>query len=99
MTKTPVTRRSDTLTLTYRMADIMHDTRLLRPVPCYFYLHRNLGKGRSTVIAQTPPKMFRECPIKCSPLPTDLESSERVVFGRVLGRGRRGIIPVHRFII
>ena len=58
---TPVTRRSDTLTLSYRMADIMHDTRLLRPITCYFYLHRNLGKGRSTVIAQTPPKVFREC--------------------------------------
>lgn len=58
---TTVTLRSDTLTLTYSMADIMQDTRLRRPITCYFYLHRNLGQGRSTVIALTPPIIFREC--------------------------------------
>jgi hypothetical protein len=58
---TPLALRSDTLTLTYSMADILQDTRLMRPITCYFYLHRNLGNGRSTVIAQTPPIVFSEC--------------------------------------
>ncbi len=58
---TAVTLRSDTLTLTYPMAAIMQDARLRRPITCYFYLHRNMGKGRSIVIARTPPIVFREC--------------------------------------
>lgn len=56
-----VTLRSDTLTLTYRMIDIVQDRRLRQPITCYFYLHRNLGQGRSTVIARTPPIVFSEC--------------------------------------
>ncbi len=58
---TDVTARQDTLKLTYSMAAIMQNPKLRRPITCYFYLHRNLGNGRSVVIAQTPPIMFREC--------------------------------------
>ncbi|MBO2008822.1 hypothetical protein [Hymenobacter negativus] len=58
---TDVTARQDTLTLTYPMAAIMQNQRLQRPVTCYFYLHRNLGHGRSAVIARTPPIVFQNC--------------------------------------
>jgi hypothetical protein len=58
---TDVMARQDTLTLTYSMAAIMQNSRLRRPIMCYFYLHRNLGNGRSAVIAKTPPVMFKEC--------------------------------------
>ncbi|TGE24021.1 hypothetical protein E5K00_02055 [Hymenobacter aquaticus] len=56
-----LTQRRDTLTLSYPLAVIWNNPKLLRPLTCYFYLHRNLGNGRSTVIAQTPPIVFREC--------------------------------------
>ena len=56
-----LTLRSDTLTLNYSMSDIMRSPKLQRPVTCYFYLHRNMEKGRSTVIAKTPPIVFTEC--------------------------------------
>jgi hypothetical protein len=57
-----IVSRNDTLTITYPMAAIMQDTRLRRPITCYFYLHRNTSaEGRSTVIAHTPPIVFQEC--------------------------------------
>jgi hypothetical protein len=56
-----VSVRRDTLTLSYPMAAIWSNPQLKRPLTCYFYLHRNLGNGRSTVIAKTPPIQFSEC--------------------------------------
>ncbi|TGE28240.1 hypothetical protein [Hymenobacter metallicola] len=56
-----LTQRADTLTLRYPMAAVWNNPQLRRPLTCYFYLHRNLGNGRSTVIAQTPPIVFTEC--------------------------------------
>ncbi|MDO7886268.1 hypothetical protein [Hymenobacter cheonanensis] len=56
-----ITQRADTLTIEYPMAAILADTRLSHPVTCYFYLHRNTAPGRSRVIAQTPPIIFKEC--------------------------------------
>ncbi len=61
MGEASVTSPTDTLTLQYPMASILRDGRLRRPITCYFYLHRNTGEGRSTVIAKTPPVIFREC--------------------------------------
>ncbi|MBD2721907.1 hypothetical protein [Hymenobacter armeniacus] len=57
----PVSSRHDTLTVEYPLARIWANPRLKRPLTCYFYLHRNTAPGRSTVIAQTPPIVFREC--------------------------------------
>lgn len=57
----PVTIRHDTLTLEYPLAKIWANEKLRRPLTCYLYLHRNTGPGRSTVIARTPPIVFREC--------------------------------------
>ncbi|MBF9222027.1 hypothetical protein [Hymenobacter ruricola] len=57
----PVTSRHDTLTVEYPLAKIWANPRLKRPLTCYFYLHRNTAPGRSTVIARTPPIVFREC--------------------------------------
>ena len=56
-----VTNRTDTLTLTYPMAAILGDSRLRRPITCYFYLHRNTGEGRSIVLAKTDAVVFQEC--------------------------------------
>ncbi|MBJ6108175.1 hypothetical protein JAO73_04070 [Hymenobacter sp. BT523] len=56
-----VSSRHDTLTVEYPLARIWANPRLKRPLTCYFYLHRNTAPGRSTVIAQTPPIVFREC--------------------------------------
>jgi hypothetical protein len=56
-----VTQRHDTLTLHYQMNRIWSNPQLKRPITCYFYLHRNTGNGRSTVIARTPPIVFQEC--------------------------------------
>ena len=56
-----ITQRADTLTIEYPMAAILGDIRLSHPLTCYFYLHRNLAPGRSRVIAQTPPIIFKEC--------------------------------------
>ncbi|MCB2408705.1 hypothetical protein [Hymenobacter lucidus] len=56
-----LTARHDTLTITYPVAAVWNNPKLLRPLTCYFYLHRNLGNGRSTVIAKTPPVVFIEC--------------------------------------
>jgi hypothetical protein len=57
----PVTVRHDTLTLEYPLAKIWANEKLRRPLTCYLYLHRNTAPGRSTVIAQTPPIVFKEC--------------------------------------
>ena len=56
-----VTARHDTLTITYPVAAIRHNTRLQRPVTCYFYLHRHIGANRSVVLAKTAPVVFQEC--------------------------------------
>ncbi|UOQ96962.1 hypothetical protein MUN81_17165 [Hymenobacter sp. 5317J-9] len=56
-----VSSRHDTLTLEYPLARVWANPRLKRPLTCYFYLHRNTAPGRSTVIARTPPIVFREC--------------------------------------
>jgi hypothetical protein len=56
-----VSKRDDELTLTYPMVAIRHSAQLYRPITCYFYLHRNTGPGRSTVIALTKPIVFQEC--------------------------------------
>jgi hypothetical protein len=56
-----ITARQDTVTITYPLAAIRHNAQLKRPITCYFYLHRNTGPGRSVVIAQTEPIVFREC--------------------------------------
>ncbi|GAB3586432.1 hypothetical protein [Hymenobacter daeguensis] len=56
-----VTARHDTLTLSYPVAAIRRNDRLQRPVTCYFYLHRNTGPSRSTVLAKTTAITFQEC--------------------------------------
>ena len=56
-----LTARHDTVTVTYPIAAIRRNDRLQRPLTCYFYLHRNLGAGRSVVIAKTAPIIFQEC--------------------------------------
>jgi hypothetical protein len=56
-----LTQRADTLTIEYPLAAIVGDARLSQPITCYFYLHRNTAPGRSRVIAQTPPIIFKEC--------------------------------------
>lgn len=56
-----LTARHDTLTITYPVAAVWNNPKLQRPLTCYFYLHRNMGNGRSTVIAKTPPVVFIEC--------------------------------------
>ena len=56
-----VTERADTLTISYPLAAIRHNTLLQRPITCFFYLHRNTAPGRSTVLAKTPPITFQEC--------------------------------------
>lgn len=58
---TSVTSKQDTLSLEYPMATILQAQRLQRPINCFIYLHRNLGEGRSRVIAQTPAIVFQEC--------------------------------------
>jgi hypothetical protein len=61
MSGVAATTKSDTLTLQYPMSSIWNNPRLKRPLTCYFYLHRNTGQGRSTVIAKTEPVVFSEC--------------------------------------
>jgi hypothetical protein len=56
-----VTQRADTLTITYPMAALRQNAQLLRPITCYFYLHRYTDAGRSIVLAKTPPRTFEEC--------------------------------------
>lgn len=53
--------KQDTITLSYPMAAIRHNSLLRRPITCYFYLHRNTAPDRSTVIAKTDPVVFQEC--------------------------------------
>jgi hypothetical protein len=56
-----VTKRNDTLTVEYPLASVWANSRLKRPLTCYFYLHRYTTPERSTVIAKTPPIVFKEC--------------------------------------
>ena len=58
---TSITSKHDTITLEYPMARILRAPNLQRPITCFVYLHRNMGEGRSRVIAQTPPIVFQEC--------------------------------------
>ncbi len=59
--KVRVTSRQDTVTITYPMASIRRNGLLEQPLTCFFYLHRYTAPGRSTVIAQTKPIVFKEC--------------------------------------
>jgi hypothetical protein len=59
--QTAVTSKRDTVTLEYPMASILRAPRLQHPITCYVYLHRNMGQGRSRVIAKTPAIVFQEC--------------------------------------
>jgi hypothetical protein len=56
-----LTARHDTVIVTYPIAAIRRNNQLQRPLTCYFYLHRNLGAGRSVVLAKTAPIIFQEC--------------------------------------
>lgn len=59
--KVMLSTKNDTLTIRYPLEAVWNKPMLKRPITCYFYLHRNTGNGRSTVIAQTPAIVFREC--------------------------------------